>query len=235
MYKKILVLLTIAFILAGCGDNYYKVDSNSELTKDDMIILQKNYEDLDQAQQSRASTLHLYMTADELEKFEDDLRRLFIGEMASLGSTNEEADKEVFSNNFDYTLRKLKGELTEEEIKEEEDRKNNLEATRQEETEARREIQENLDLINNSDSKIETLNIESYSNVGKVEINFVIDSLQEITVGEIVYTRISIVDAIMDVVDKEGLKVLINLYLGEEYKDTYTFELGMGWDKDVTP
>lgn len=240
MRKKVIILITslliVTTLLSACGNSKYKVSGDSELTKEDMKILQKKYEELTEDEEIELATMSFDMTADEYIKFKDDLKRLHAEKMVSKGlMTNERAD-ELFEKSYDYNLRKKQGKLTEEEIKEEKEREELQAKNKAEEADVKYDIQKKLDKIKEEHEDIETLEIEKYSVAGLADIRLRTKTLKEVTVGEINSIRVKTADAVVDTIDKEDVTVKIELYLGgDELKDTYRFKLGEGWDKKVEP
>lgn len=126
MRKKVIILITslliVTTLLSACGNSKYKVSSDSELTKEDMKILQKEYKELDEDEETRLITMSSDMNEEELKTFKDDLKRLYIEENEEVYSSKESAER-AFEESFDYELRKKQGKLTEEEKKEDKERK----------------------------------------------------------------------------------------------------------------
>lgn len=118
-FLLIIIISLLVTALIGCSSNdKYKLDSNSNLTKDDMKILQKKFDDLTSDEKTRLITMKSDMTAEEMERFKDDFKRLYLEEMEGHFSSREVAE-EAFEEGFDYDLREKKGELTGEELEQE--------------------------------------------------------------------------------------------------------------------
>lgn len=243
MRKKVIILITslliVATLLSACGNSKYKVSSDSELTKNDMKILQKKYEDLTEDEEIKLATMSFNMTEDEYIKFKDDLKRLHAEEMVSKGlMTKERADK-LFEESYDYELRKKQGKLTEKEKKEDKEREKAAEEFNNEVAKysaAKDKIQENLNnkLENKHDGyiiKSEVIDTDSVSN--KVIIDTDVMTTKDITVGQMTTIRNEIAQEVDEVI--EVGKIEISLKLNSEDKGTYTFTKDKGWDKDIQP
>ncbi|MSS43153.1 hypothetical protein FYJ27_05330 [Anaerosalibacter bizertensis] len=243
MRKKVIILITslliVTTLLSACGNSKYKVSSDSELTKEDMKILQKNFSNLTEDEEIKLATMSFNMTEDEYIKFKDDLKRLHAEEMVSKGlMTKERADK-LFEESYDYELRKKQGKLTEEEKKEDKEREKAAEEFNNEVAKysaAKDKIQENLNnnLENKYDGyiiKSEVIDTDSVSN--KVIIDTDVMTTKDITVGQMTTIRNEIAQEVDEVIEVDRIE--ISLKLNSEDKGTYTFTKHKGWDKDIQP
>lgn len=232
--RRILILSILIFSLTGCGNGNYKLSDNSELNKEDLKILQKSFNQLEQDEKTRLITMESDMTDEEREIFKEDLKRLYIEEMGTIYSSPEQAAK-VFEENWDLENRKRKGELTEEE----KDKEEHYEKVAEETVEKSNEFfqaKENLQKIFNDksqqDNKVMKVEVVDYSPYREsFDIKLKVKPFKEIKVFEINNLRNEIVDEVRNVIETKQIK--IELYMGEEHKDTYIFN--NGWDKQVTP
>ncbi len=120
MIKNLLIgLLMAGLLLAGCGGEEYKLSEDSKITKQDVKLLKKSYEDMGTSERSRARTVQKDMTDEEREMFKEDFKRLYLEETGDVYTSIERAE-EAFEKSWDYETRKRKGELTEEELEQEE-------------------------------------------------------------------------------------------------------------------
>lgn len=126
--KKPLIAMGICFVLVFVGLSMPNADSESsetisegsQLTKADIKILKKDFNELDDDERTRLIIMQGDMNIKELKEYKSDLKRLYVQEMSEAYGSEDTA-KEMFEENFDYEIRKRNGELTEEE--KEEDRK----------------------------------------------------------------------------------------------------------------
>lgn len=118
--RNALIGLTVCFLLVFAGffisvdTDSVPISSGSKLTKGDLKILDKDYDSLEQEERDRLIIMKSDMTTKELETYKEDLKRLYIQEMGEDYGSKEDAE-EIFEENFDYEIRKRKGELTKKE------------------------------------------------------------------------------------------------------------------------
>jgi len=117
---KSLIALGIFFVLFITGlfmpsssNDTETINENSKLTKANVKILQKDFDELDSDERTRLITMQSDMDVEELKEHKSDLKRLYIQEMAEAYGSERAGEK--FEEDFDYEIRKRKGELTEEE------------------------------------------------------------------------------------------------------------------------
>ena len=176
------------------------------------------------------------MSENEYINFKDDLKRLYIQEMASIYSSEEAAVKS-FEKEYDLKLREKQGKLTDAEILEKEKSEEKAEESYNEIIEyinAKNKIQDNLD--NNLKNKYEECTIKSEivdsDAVNKkviVDVNVI--TFKDITVGEMTTIRNEVAQEVQRVIVCNTIE--INLKLNSEDKGTYTFTLDNGWDKSI--
>lgn len=243
MRKKVIILITslliVTTLLSACGNSKYKVNSDSKLTKEDMKILQKKYEDLTEDEEIKLATMDINMTTDEYVKFKDDLKRLHAEELVSKGLMTKERADEAFEEDFDYVLRKKQGKLTGKERQEDKEREKAAKEFNNEVAKysgAKDKIQENLN--NNLENKYDGYIVESKvidaSNVSnKIIIEIDVMTTKDITVGQMTAIRNEIAQEVDEVIEVNTLE--INLKLNSEDKGTYAFTKDKGWDKDIQP
>lgn len=114
---NLLIILSIfifTLTLTSCGNSKYKLEKGSNLTKEDIKILKKNYNSLNEDQKIDLVLMEDKMSEDEYIKFKDDLKRLYVQEMASDYGSEETASR-IFEENYDLKLREKQGKLTDEE------------------------------------------------------------------------------------------------------------------------
>lgn len=241
MRKKILTamaFLMIVFTFTACGDSKYNVADGSQLTEQDMTILQLRYDDLTTNEQIDLTDMPDRMSEEELLKFKNDLKRLYVGKMEKDYGNKESAEK-AFEENYDYELREKQGKLTETEKKEEKERKEAAAEFNSKVGEymvAKDEIQERLN--NNLENKhdgyiIESKAVDADSVNEKITIDADIITSNDITVGQMTAIRNEIAQEVDEVIEKCSIE--INMKLNEEDKGTYTFTAGDGWDKQIEP
>lgn len=238
---NLLIILSIfifALTLTSCGNSKYKLEEGSNLTKEDIKILKKNYNSLDEDQKIDLILMEDKMSENEYINFKDDLKRLYIQEMASIYSSEEAAVKS-FEKEYDLKLREKQGELTEEEEKKneksEEEAKDSYNKI-MEYVNAEDEIQNNLD--NDLKNKYEEYTIKSEvvdsDHVNRkiiVDVNVI--TFKDITVGEMTSIRNEVAHEVQKVIVCNIIE--IKLKLNSEDKGTYTFTLDNGWDKNIEP
>src|SRR5699024_1793209 len=117
---KSLIALGIFFVLFITGlfmpsssNDTETINENSKLTKANVKILQKDFDELDSDERTRLITMQSDMDVEELKEHKSDIKRLYIQEMAEAYGSERAGEK--FEEDFDYEIRKRKGELTEEE------------------------------------------------------------------------------------------------------------------------
>lgn len=232
----ILSILLFTLTLTSCGNSKYKLEEGSNLTKEDIKILRKNYNSLDEDQKIDLILMEDKMSENEYINFKDDLKRLYIQEMASIYSSEEAAVKS-FEKEYDLKLREKQGKLTDAEILEKEKSEEKAEESYNEIIEyinAKNKIQDNLD--NNLKNKYEECTIKSEivdsDAVNKkviVDVNVI--TFKDITVGEMTTIRNEVAQEVQRVIVCNTIE--INLKLNSEDKGTYTFTLDNGWDKSI--
>jgi hypothetical protein len=117
--KKVLIGLGVCFAVFVVGfiiipDTDTTIAEGSKITKGDLEILDKKFDDLTDDERTRLITMQSDMTVKEMEKYKDNFKRLYIEEMGEHYSSKEKA-AEIFEEDFDFEIRKKKGLLTEEE------------------------------------------------------------------------------------------------------------------------
>ncbi|EPY2275475.1 hypothetical protein ACXAT3_000153 [Clostridium sporogenes] len=235
---SILLSLIFMFTLIACGNSKYTVEDGSKLTKDDMKILRKNYNDLDENQKTELIVMQGKMTDKEFIKFKDDLKKLYVQQMEKDYGSKESAEK-MFEESYDYDLRKKQDKLTEQEKKEDIQRQNAAEDFNnkvKEYMEAKDKIQDDLNknLKNKHDGYIiESKVKDADSTQEKIMIETNILTTKDITVGQMTSIRNEISQEVDNVIKANMLE--INLKLNNEDKGTYTFILNKGWDKQIQP
>lgn len=108
------VVMVISFIMVPTSDEKEVAGNETKITKDDIKMFKKKYEDLSEDERVRLITIEKDMSDEEREKFKDDFKRLYVEEDLKFG-TSEEDSLKFFEQDWDYNTRKRNGELTEEE------------------------------------------------------------------------------------------------------------------------
>lgn len=108
------VVMVISFIMVPTSDDKEVSGNETKITKYDIKMFKKKYEDLSKDERIRLITIEKDMTDEERDSYKDEFKRLYIEEMGETYSSVEAAE-EIFEKNWDYNTRKRKGELTEEE------------------------------------------------------------------------------------------------------------------------
>ena len=230
--------MIFALTLTSCGNSKYKLQEGSNLTKEDIEILKKNYNSLNEDQKTDLILMEDKMSEDEYINFKDDLKRLYVQEMASAYGSEESAAR-IFEENYDLKLREKQGKLTDEEKLEKEKSEEKAEESYNEIIEymnAKDKIQSNLD--SNLKNKHEECTIKSEvvdSNVTnkKIIIDVNVITFKDITVGEMTTIRNEVAQEVQKVIVYNAIE--INLKLNSEDKGTYEFTVENGWDKNVEP
>lgn len=232
----ILSILIFALTLTSCDNSKYKLQEGSNLTKEDIKILKKNYNSLNEDQKIDLILMEDKMSEDEYINFKDDLKRLYVQEMASDYGSEETAAR-IFEKNYDLKLREKQGKLTDEEKVEKEKSEKKAEESYNEITEymnAKDKIQDNLD--NNLKNKHEECTIKSevieLDRVNeKAIVNVNVITFKDITVGEMTTIRNEVAQEVQRVIVCNTIE--INLKLNNEDKGKYKFTIDSGWDKNV--
>lgn len=238
---NLLIILSIfifALTLTSCGNSKYKLEEGSNLTKEDIKILKKNYNSLDEDQKIDLILMEDKMAEGEYINFKDDLKRLYVQEMASAYGSEETAAR-IFEENYDLKLREKQGKLTDEEKLEKEKSEEKAEESYNKIIEymnAKDKIQDNLD--NNLKNKyeectIKTEVIDSDAVNKKVIVDVNVITFKDITVGEMTTIRNEVAQEVQRVIVCNIIE--IKLKLNSEDKGTYTFTLDNGWDKSIEP
>ena len=121
-------ILIFGLLLGGCSSDGYELSKDSKITKQDIKLLGKSYEDMDSSERTRLITIQKDMTDEEREMFKGEFKRLYLEEIGHAYTSAERAE-EAFEESWDYKARKRKGELTEEELEQEEKMKEKTEQT----------------------------------------------------------------------------------------------------------
>lgn len=232
----ILSILIFALTLTSCNNSKYKLQEGSALTKEDIKILKKNYNSLNEEQKIDLILMEDKMSEDEYINFKDDLKRLYIQEMASDYGSEETAAR-MFETNYDLKLREKQGKLTDEEKVEKEKSEEKAEESYNEIIEymnAKDKIQDNLDsnLKNkHEECTIKSEVIDSDAANKKVIVDVNVITFKDITVGEMTTIRNEVAQEVQRVIVCNTIE--INLKLNSEDKGTYKFTTDNGWDKNV--
>lgn len=232
----ILSILIFALTLTSCDNSKYKLQEGSNLTKEDIKILKKNYNSLNEDQKIDLILMEDKMSEDEYINFKDDLKRLYVQEMASDYGSEETAAR-IFEKNYDLKLREKQGKLTDEEKVEKEKSEEKAEESYNEITEymnAKDKIQDNLDsnLKNkHEECTIKSEVIDSDAANKKVIVDVNVITFKDITVGEMTTIRNEVAQEVQRVIVCNTIE--INLKLNSEDKGTYKFTTDNGWDKNV--
>lgn len=234
----ILSMLIFALTLTSCGNSKYKLQEGSNLTKEDIEILKKNYNSLNEDQKTDLILMEDKMSEDEYINFKDDLKRLYVQEMASAYGSEESAAR-IFEENYDLKLREKQGKLTDEEKLEKEKSEEKAEESYNEIIEymnAKDKIQSNLDsnLKNkHEECTIKSEVVDSNATNKKIIIDVNVITFKDITVGEMTTIRNEVAQEVQKVIVYNAIE--INLKLNSEDKGTYEFTVENGWDKNVEP
>ncbi len=219
------ILLIFTILLSGCN-NKYKLDDDSLLTKEDMKILRKSFKDLTYEEEIRLITMQSDMSTEELVRFKDDLKRLYVEEMKQIYGS-EEAAEEVFEDNFE---RELKGK-TDQSVKVENNQNAYVYIDEDDAEDAIEDsIEDKIKEFKNDVGDAIDIDVDTEFDKDKVIVKVDLKSIKDIVVGQLTVLKNLIVDEVLNVVDAKTIEV--ELYLGGEHKNTFIFKVGSGWDKD---
>lgn len=241
--KKKRILIGVAFIIftllfTACGNSKYKLESGSKLTKDNMKILRKNYNDLDENQKTELIVMQGRMTDKEFIKFKDDLKRLYVQQTEKDYGSKESAEK-MFEEDFNYELRKKQGKLTkaEEENEKEIDKQaqaNWDQAGKEIEEENKyKEAEEKIknyfdNFVKYKEYNVKCELIEVNSKQHQIDVCLDVVTLKDITVGQMIAIRNEMAMNIEKIIKT---KIKVNVKLNGEDKGTCIFN--NGWSGEI--
>ncbi len=237
--SSLVVILSILILtLTSCGNSNYRLEEGSKLTKEDINILKKSYNSLSKEQKTDLILMDDKMSEGEYIKFKDNLKRLYVEEMASAYGSVETAGK-MFENSYDLKLREKQGKLTDEEKIENESIEKKAKESNNEVKkymEAKDKIQDNLD--NNLKNQynelvVESKVIDSDSLKKKITIDVNVVTFKSVTVGQMTTIRNKVAQEVIKIIECDTVE--IKLKLNSEDKGIYNFTQDKGWDKNIEP